>query len=161
VRVKPSKQFTNSSVDYSGPFYVKQDSKQSKTLIKYYVALFICLSTQAIHLELVLFTEAYIVFLRRFILRRGLCSNIYSDNGSNFVGAEKELKKIIFEKESAESISSFAAQQGINFHFIPPCYTHTGCIWEVGIKSMKFHLCRVVGNAKLTFEELYTLLCQV
>jgi len=68
------------------------------------------------------------------------------------VGIEKELKKIIFEKESTE---------GINFHFIPPCAPHMGGIWEAGVKLMKFHLHRVVGNAKLTFEEFYTLLCQV
>jgi len=36
-----------------------------------------------------------------------------------------------------------------------------GGIWKAGVKSMKFHLRRVVGNAKLTFEEIYTLLCQV
>ena len=106
-------------------------------------------------------TEAYIAFLRRFIARRGLCNNIYSDNGTNFVGAEKELKKIISEEESTERISNFAVQQGINFHLNPPCSPHMGGIWEAGGKSMKFHLCRVVGNAKLTFEEFYTLLCQV
>ena len=163
VRVKPSKPFTNTGVDYSGPFFVKQGGKRSKTFVKCYVALFICLSTKAIHLELVseLSTEAYIASLRRFIARRGLCNNIYSDNGTNFVGAEKELKKIIFEEESTERISKFAVQQGINFHFIPPCSPHMGGIWEAGVKSMKFHLRRVVGNAKLTFEEFYTLLCQV
>jgi len=71
------------------------------------------------------------------------------------------LKKIIFEKESTKRISSFATQKGINFHLIPPCAPHMGGIWEARVKSMKFHLCRVVGNAKLTFEEFYTLLCQV
>ena len=77
------------------------------------------------------------------------------------MGAEKELKKIIFEKESTERIYSFATQQGINFHFIPPCAPKMGGIWEAGVKSMKFHLRRVVGNAKFNFEEFYTLLCQV
>jgi len=77
------------------------------------------------------------------------------------VGAEKELNKIIFEKELTEGISSFATQQGTNFHFIPPCAPHMGGIWEAGVKSMKFHLHRVVGNVKLTVEEFYTLLCQV
>jgi len=65
VRVKPSKPFTNTGVDYSGPFYVKQGGKRSKTLVKCYIALFVCLSSKAIHLELVseLSTEAYIASL--------------------------------------------------------------------------------------------------
>ena len=128
-----------------------------------YVALFICLATKAIHLELVtdLSTEAYIASLWRFIARRELCENIYSDKGTNFVGAEKELKETLLKGNSAESISNFATQQGINFHFIPPCSPHMGGLWEAGVKSMKFHLWRVVGNAKLTYEEFNTLLCQI
>ena len=163
ARVKPSKPFTNTGVDYAGPFFVKQGGKRSKTLVKGYIALFICLATKAIHLELVsdLSTEAYIVALRRFIARRGLCHNIYSDNGTNLVGAQTELKKIISDRDSTETISNFAMQQGINFHFIPPGSPHMGGIWEAGIKSMKFHLRRVAGNAKLTFEEFCTLLCQI
>ena len=142
VRVKPSKPFTNTGVDYAGPFCVKQGGKRSKTIVKCYVALFICLSTKAIHLELVseLSTKVYIASLRRFIARRGLCNNSYSDNGTNFVGTEKELKKNISEEESTECISNFAVQQGINFHFIPPCSPHMGGIWEAGVKSMKFRL---------------------
>jgi len=163
ARVKPSKPFTNTGVDYSVPFDVKKVVKRSRLTVKCYVALFVCLSTKAIHLELVseLSNEAYIASLRRFIARRGLCTDIYSDNGTNFVGAEKELKKIIFEKKSTERISSFATQQGIHFHFIPPCAPHVGGIWEAGVKTTKFHLCKVAGNAKLNFEEFYTLLCQV
>jgi hypothetical protein len=142
VLVKPSKPFTNAGVEYSGPFYVKHGRKRSKTLVKCYVNLFACLFTKAYHLELVseLSTEAYIASFRRFIARQGLCNNIYSDNGTNFVGAEKELKKIIHQKESTERISNFAPQQGINFHFIPPCSPHMGGIWKTGVKSMKFHL---------------------
>jgi len=162
-RVKPTRPFTNSGVDYAGPFYIKQVGQRSKTTVKSYIALFICLSTKAIHLELVpdLSTEAYIAALRVFIARRGLCNNIYSDNGTNFVGTEKEIKKLILEKESVESISNYASQQGINFHFVPPGSPHMGGLWEAGVKSMKYHLRLVVGNATLTFVESYTLLCQV
>ena len=73
VLIKPSKPFTSSGVDYSGPFYVKHGGKRSKTIVKSYVALFIFLPTKGIHLELVseLSTEAYIVSLRCFIVRRG------------------------------------------------------------------------------------------
>jgi hypothetical protein len=123
--------------------------------------MFVCLVTKAIHVELVpeLSTEAYIASLRHFIARRGLCTNIYSDNGTNFVWAEKELKKIIFEKESTDRISSFATQQRINFHFILHCAPHMGGIWEAGDKSMKFHLHRVVGMQNLALKNF--ILCFV
>jgi len=141
-RVKPTRPFTNSGVDCAGPFYIKQGGQRSKTAVKCYIALFICLSTKAIHLEVVsdLSTEAYIAALRRFIARRGICNNIYSDNGTNFIGAEKEIRKMMRGKESVESITNFASRQGFKFHFVSPCSPHMGGIWEVGIKSMKFHL---------------------
>jgi len=128
LRVKLSKPFANTGVDYSGPFYIKQGGKRSKTLVKCYVALSICSATNAIHFELVLelSTEAYIASLRGFIARWGLCDNIYSENGTNVVGVEKELKETILEKKSAERISNFATQQGINFHYIPPCTPQIG-----------------------------------
>ena len=100
---------------------------QLVVLNKYcYEALFICLATKAIHLESVtdLSTVTYIASLRRFIARRGLCEKCYSDNGTNCVGAEKGLKEFLLKGKSAESISNFATQQGINFHLIPPCSPH-------------------------------------
>jgi hypothetical protein len=141
-RVTPTRPFTNSGVDYAGPFHIKQGGQRCKITTKGYVALFICLSTKAIHLELVpdLSTEAYIAALRRFIARRGLCNNIYSYNGTNFVGAEKELKRIMLDKKFVESISNYASHQGIKFHFMPPCSPHMGGLWEAGEKSMKYHL---------------------
>jgi len=162
-RVKPTRPFTNTGVDYAGPFYVKQGGKRSKTVTKGYIALFICLSTKAIDLELVpdLTTEVYIGALRRFTARRGLCHNIYSDNGTNFVGAEKEIRRIMIEKDFCEGIDNYACQQGIKFHFIPRSSPHMGGLWEAGVKTMKCHIRRVIGKATLTFVEFSTLLCQV
>ena len=59
-----------------------------------YVALFICIATNAIHLEFVpnLIFEAFIAALKHFIARRGLVDDLYSDNDSNFVAANRELK---------------------------------------------------------------------
>ncbi|GBM58691.1 hypothetical protein AVEN_256466-1 [Araneus ventricosus] len=102
--------------------------------------------------------------LKRFIARRGKPSDIYSDNGSNFVGANNELRKILkdlFNKESTGNIEDFIASEGIVWHFNPPATPHFGGLWEAGVKSLKLHLKRVVGNTVLTHEEFSTLVTQV
>jgi hypothetical protein len=120
-RVKPSIPFTNTGVDYGGPFYIKQGGQRSKIVTKGYIALLICLSTKAIHIELVpyLSTETYIVALSRFTARRNLCTNIYSDNGSNFVGAEKEIRRIMLDKESAKALRIMLVIEQLNFTLCP------------------------------------------
>lgn len=89
---------------------------------------------------------------RRFIARRGRCTDIYSDCGTNFVGADKYLKQIF---------TDIASTEAINWHFNPPSAPHFGGLWEAGIKSVKTHLIRVVGNQILTYEELHTVLIQI
>ena len=66
--------FINAGIDYVGPFEIKSGNTRSKTTTKCYVALFICMATKAIHLELVsnLMSEAFIAALKRSIARRGL-----------------------------------------------------------------------------------------
>lgn len=124
------------------------------------------MATKAVHLELVsdLTSTAFIAALRRFIARRGLCENIYSDCGTNFKGAEvildKELKqtiKHVTDKAAEEMLQQYA----ITWHFNPPSAPHFGGLWEAGVKSVKFHLRRVVGKAIFTYEEYATLLYQV
>ncbi|XP_037928818.1 uncharacterized protein LOC119665064, partial [Teleopsis dalmanni] len=131
---------------------------------KGYIAVFICMATKAIHLEAVsdLSTDAFLAALRRFFGRRGKSSHLYSDNGTNFVGA---AKKIDDEYEKAirklSSLAGTMAAEKITWHFIPPGGPHFGGIWEAAVKSMKHHLRRVIGEVKLTYEEMSTLLIQV
>ncbi|GBO46492.1 hypothetical protein AVEN_197660-1, partial [Araneus ventricosus] len=118
------------------------------------------------HLEIVnsCSTDAFIGTLKRFIARRGKPSDIYSDNGTNFVGANNELRKILkdlFNKESTGKIEDFIASEGIVWHFNPPVTPHFGGLWEAGVISLKSHLKRVVGNTVLTHEEFSTLVTQV
>lgn len=81
---------------------------------------------------------------------------------NQFVGASKVLRK-----ESTQLIHVFAdlinsiTIQGSEWHFIPPASPHFGGLWEAGIKSIKYHLKRVVGDSTLTFEELSTVLYQI
>lgn len=156
--------FHTAGVDYGGPFLIKNKKGRGCKMIKCYICLFICFTTKAIHLELVsdLTTESFLAALRRFISRRGKPAHMYSDNGTNFVGAKRELNELaqLLLKEQV-NLSNCINEIGINWHFIPAYSPHFGGLWEAGIKSTKYHLRRVASNSSLTFEEFYTLLTQV
>ena len=66
-------------------------------LTKAYVCVFVSLSVKAVHLEPVtgLTSDTFKVCLRRFISRREKPSLIFSDHGTNFVGAKRELQELV------------------------------------------------------------------
>lgn len=106
-RLAPTRAFLVCGVDYAGPFAIKDRRTRGAKLMKAYVCLFVCFSKKAIHLELVgdLSTEAFLAALRRFTSRRGKPTDIYSDNGTNFVGANRELAELFkFLKTNEELI---------------------------------------------------------
>lgn len=164
ARISLTAPFYTTGVDYAGPFMIKDRQGRRCKTSKAFVCLFVCFTTKAIHLELVsnLTTVAFIAALRRFSARRGKPTHIYSDNGTNFVGANRELKELSqFLIYETNSIEEAASEIGISWHFIPVYSPHFGGLWEAGVKSTKYHLRRVAGNTILTFEELYTLLTQI
>lgn len=163
-RVNDYLPFVNVGVDYGGPFLMKDRNTRRANITKAYICLFVCMCSKAIHLELVteLTTTAFLAALKRFISRRGKPSNIYSDNGLNFVGANNELRKIYeFLEAEANNISNKLSAQRITWHFIPARSPNFGGLWEAGIRSAKFHIKRVVSNSTLTYEEFYTILTQI
>ncbi|XP_063893017.1 uncharacterized protein LOC126056575 [Helicoverpa armigera] len=103
--------------------------------------------------------DAFIMTFRRFVARRGRPTEVFCDNGRNFVAGAKELNN--FLNMNADALSDFASGEGIKFIFSPSYAPHFGGIWEAGVKSAKYHLKRVMGNSHLTFEELSTLFAQV
>lgn len=153
--------FECTGVDYAGPIMAASRQGRGCRLVKVYIAIFVCFTTKAIHLELVsdLTSDKYLLALFRFISRRGKPNDIYSDNGTNFVGACNELSR--FLKANCDSLGEQLANTGIKFNFIPAYTPHFGGLWEAGVKSTKFHLRRVLGNCHLTFEELNTTLVQI
>lgn len=160
-RITPSRPFLISGLDYAGPFLLKDRKTRNPKMTKAYIALFVCFATKAIHIEVVsdLTTECFIAALRRFTSRRGKCTRIYSDNATTFVGAAKELRSFLkhYDKYIAEQL----VKDSIEFSFIPARAPHFGGLWEAGVKSIKSHLKRVVGNISLTYEEFSTVLCQI
>ncbi|UYV72564.1 hypothetical protein LAZ67_9003720 [Cordylochernes scorpioides] len=146
------------ALDEQRPFLIKRNMGRKTSTMNAYVALFICFSTRAIHLELIssLTTDALISTIRRFIARRGKPATIHSDNATNFVGAHKIIGKLCHNASKVLMNS-----EGIQWKFIPPSAPHFGGLWEAGVKSMKYHLKRTMVSALLNFKELTTLLAQI
>jgi hypothetical protein len=165
-RLQPCRPFIKSGVDYAGPFIIKEGVYKRKRLLKAYIALFVCMTTKAVHIELVsdLTTDAFLATLKRFIARRGIVTDLFSDNGTNFVGANNELHNLeqLFKIQiNGEKIVNTLANDQITWHFIPPRAPHFGGLWEASVKSLKNHLKRVIGDAHLTFEAFSTVLTQI
>ncbi|XP_076384076.1 uncharacterized protein LOC143261733 [Megalopta genalis] len=165
-RVTESRPFSNVGVDYCGPFYIKERKRRNRGKIKVYVAVFVCLAVKTTHLELAsdLTSVAFIAALRRFIARRGYCTHLYSDNGSNFVGANnelRELRELLTSVDHQNKLSTFLSERSIEWNFIPSQAPHFGGLWEAAVKSFKYHLKRVAGNELFTFENFNTLITEI
>ncbi|XP_011687414.1 PREDICTED: uncharacterized protein LOC105449730 [Wasmannia auropunctata] len=162
-RVTPSAPFTSTGVDYAGPFNLLASVARGQRITKHYVAVFICLATKAINLECVddYSTAGFLAAFRCFVSRRGLPTHVYSDNGTNFQGADRELSAALRALMRDASVQESLANDGIIWHFIPPAAPHFGGLWEAGVKSLKYHLKRAVGTHSLSRAEFATLLCQV
>ncbi|XP_055623126.1 uncharacterized protein LOC129766576 [Toxorhynchites rutilus septentrionalis] len=165
ARITPSRPFASTGIDYCGPVYVKAKLRKGAP-IKAYIALFVCFSTKAVHIELVgdLSTSSFISALKRFIARRGLPANIYSDNATNFAGARHELHELyrmLNDRMENAHIATCLATNGIKWHMIPPRAPNFGGLWEAAVKVAKRHLLRQVGNSTLLQEDLETVLVQI
>ena len=165
-RITPDVVFEHVGLDFAGPLYLKRGSIRKPTILKSYVCVFVSMSVKAVHLELVsdLSTESFIACLRRFVARRGKPSSIWSDHGTNFVGACKLLKELyafLHSRKTEDAVCNFCSTQGIRWHFIPERTPHFGGLWEAAVKSFKTHLTRVIGDSKLDFEEMSTILAEI
>lgn len=166
ARIEQAHPFQTCGVDFAGPFQVKEGTTRNQKFVKTYICIFVCFVTKALHIELAsnLTTEAFLNCLSRFIARRGKCQHIHSDNGTNFVGAARELKELqnlLNKMEQNAVIQTFLKKEMITWHFIPPHAPNFGGLWESAVKSTKFHMKRVFGESRLTYEEFYTVLTKI
>lgn len=159
------KAFTNTGTDLCGPVFLRMASGRGVKTQKGYIVIFICMSTRAIHIEVVtdLTSEAFIAAFKRLIGRRGNVANLYCDNGTNFIGAKKIL---MLESEQAildfnTEIQEALATENTKFHFNPALSPWMGGLWERGVGSIKYHLKRTIASRIMTYEELSTVLVQI
>ena len=115
-----------SGVDFFGPMLVKERRNE----IGVYGRLFTYMSPRACHLEFVddLSTDHFIMALKRFIARRGRPQSIHNDHGTNFVGANNELRKCI-KLLNEEGIQNVCVLKEIDWKFQPPSTPHFGVAW--------------------------------
>ena len=155
-RVNEAPPFSKIGIDFAGPLYCK-GVRDSTT--KSYIALFTCCVTRGIHLELVkdLSASTFLNALRRFASRRGTPSLILSDNAKTFNFTAKLLNTFFADNEIADYMEGHKIRWMFN---LPQC-PWAGGIFERMVRSVKGCLRKVLGNARLTEDELYTILTEI
>ena len=125
--------FNVTGVDCAGPFRIKAYSTRNAPIVETLLAIFVCMSTKAVHLEVVedKSANAFLMAYHSFISRRGRPAEVWSDNGTNFVGAANEMAKI------QRLLQQEASLQETEWRFIPPRAPHFGGLWEAAVKSAK------------------------
>ena len=155
-RVKDVPPFTNVGVDFAGPLFYKDIDGQMK---KCYIVLYTCCTSRALHLDLVidLSGPAFLRSLRRFTARRGTPSLINSDNAKTFKFAAKFLSTLAKDP----SVFSFLQDKRITWRFNLERSPWWGGYFERLVGSVKSCLRKVLGNARLSLDELNTTLLEV
>ncbi|XP_062708649.1 uncharacterized protein LOC134288292 [Aedes albopictus] len=125
--------FTYTGIDFFGPFLVKVLRSSAKR----WICLFTCLTTRAVHVEVAhsLSTPSCVKCVRRFVCRRGAPAEIYTDNGTNFLGAERLLREQL--KLLHGDLAATFTNTETKWHFIPPGAPHMGGAWERMVRSIK------------------------
>ncbi len=149
--------FSNTGVDYFGPI----DVKRGRSVVKRYGVLFTCMTSRAVHLEVAysLDTNSCINCIRRFMCRRGQVLHLRSDNGTNFIGAQRELRNAFKSLDHGKIQSTFLSE-GIKWTFNTPAGSHHGGVWERLIRLVKKVLYSTLQQQCLDNENFHTILCE-
>jgi hypothetical protein len=153
--VRESPPFAKVGVDFAGPLYAREGGE----MVKVYIALFTCCVTRAVHLDLVrnLSLSSFLNCLRRFASRRGTPTLIVSDNAKTFKAAQKAVKKLY----ESGNVRAYMQDNCVKWKFNLERVPWWGGFFERLVGLVKRCLRKVLGNAKLTFEELLTTLVDV
>ncbi|CAM1317751.1 Uncharacterised protein r2_g3590 [Pycnogonum litorale] len=91
--------------------------------------------------------------LRRFIASRGSPKEIWSDNGTNFIGAERELRRAIMEMDNARIKKTLTKNEvhwescpTLKWRFSTPCASHQNGVWERLIRSVRRCMAAIIGT---------------
>ena len=148
-RLEPFKPaFYNTAVDCFGPVECAQGRGR---FVKQYGVVFTCLTTRAVYVDSAdsLSTEDFFLPWRRFLAIYNWPKKMYSDNGTNFVGAEKVMAKDLMLLLGSEAMKNFAAHHGFEWVFQPPSAPHFGGAHEALVKSAKKALYKMMAVERM------------
>jgi len=139
-RMETTPPFTYCGMDCFGPFYIKEGRKE----LKRYGLLFTCLCSRAVHIELLddMTADAFINAFRAFVALRGNVRLLRSDQGTNFVGARRELLEAVKEMNQ-----ECLKQLGCEFVMNPPSASHMGGAWERQIRTIRSVLTSILDHS--------------
>lgn len=154
-RVTEAPAFSQVGIDYAGPLFVKVNGEMTKA----YFCIFSCTVVRAVHLELVLdqTTSTFLNCFRRFCARRGTPRLVISDNAKTFKAANKMLHNLLSKNEVGE----FLTRKRIIWRYNLERSPWWGGHFERMIGTVKRCLKKVLGTAKLSQDELSTVLTEV
>ena len=164
-RVTPNPPFTITGVDYAGPFILKKGYTRKPVLIKSYISIFVCLSSKASHIEIISdqTTEAFLDGLKRFIAGVA-CPRRSTRITAPTSWVQKTTSTTYHFLQSTTTISAvnqYLLSQRVQWQCISEGAPHFGGVWEAAVKAAKYHLRRVMGTQRLTYEEFATVTCQI
>lgn len=153
-----TKPFSFIGIDFFGPLMVTV----KRSTVKRYGVIITCLSIRAIHIEIAstLTTDSCMMAIQRFICRRGIPLEIYSDNGKNLRGASKELQAALAYVDEQALAEKFVSET-TNWFFNPPSAPHMGGVWERLVRSIKVTLEKIQPTRTPTEELLLTMMHEV
>ena len=145
--------FKNCATDFVGPYLTIQG--RGRVRAKRYLCLFLCLQTHCCHLEMAtaLETAGFLNAFTRMAARRGWPKMMLSDNGTNFIVGDREIKELVAQLDQ-DQIRRSSANKGIDWHWNPPAAPHFGGVFEAMLKAAKRAISAILNDADVTDEEL-------
>lgn len=152
--VRPAKAYLHTGINNAGPVTLKTFWDRGAKTYKGWVAVFVCLPTSTIQIEIVTdySIDASVAVIRRFSTRKSASSILYSDCDTNHVGADATLKRE-FAAESRQ-LREHQSLLATNWKFNPPSAPHFSSKWKTTAKSIKFHFIYLIGESLLIYDQL-------
>ena len=148
--------FSYTGIDFFAPLFVKHSkhTRITQTRFECYGAVFVCLTTRAVHFDLVGDLSRgsfFLIALISFMAKRGKLKTTWADNDTNFIGAEKDLSKLLNDLNQTK-IENSLINKGVTWKRNPPSSSWMGGSWEYIAKLTKRSLKSILKDS-LVYEE--------